>query len=93
MISKHSYEELNRGEVRLLLVAEFMRGKASLKHHQRPYFLIKLMGMRMSHVKQVNGDFQPIIEREGCLFKLSLEGCSYIGGGSLSKLYGTHQPA
>ena len=78
-------------------MAKFMRGKASLKHHQRPYFLIKLKGMRMSHVKQVYGDtpddFQPNIEREGCLFKLSLEGCSYIGGGSLSKLYGTHQPA
>ena len=26
MITNHSYEELNRGEVRLLLVAEFMRG-------------------------------------------------------------------
>ena len=48
----------------------------------------------MSRVTQVYEDspehFQRNTEREGCLFKLSLE-CFYIGGGSLSKLYGTHQ--
>ena len=27
MITNHSYDKLNRGEVRLLLVAEFMRGE------------------------------------------------------------------
>ena len=49
----------------------------------------------MSRVTQVYEDspehFQRNTEREGCLFKLSLE-CFYIGGGSLSKLYGTHGP-
>ena len=52
--------------------------------------------MRMSCVTKVYEDspehFQRNTEREGCLFKLSLEGSSYIGGGSLSKLYGTHGP-